>query len=144
MSDKGGLVMVILFFVVLFSMQSKPVADPTQCDLPRPSSTLIDDVASMQKHFGNVNEKVENPPVPSPSDKPRPKPEIIIFTSASCPPCERWKRCEAPRFEQAGWKVAYCTDHNYLRTPTFLITCDGVSKEHVGFITLEQVAEVLK
>ena len=146
MSDeKGGSAMFILVLLVcgiLWSNQPRPKVDVT----PSPNG-LIEQVASVEdtlNHSPGVGEIVDDhKPVPSPSDKPS-KPEIIIFTSKSCPPCERWKKCEAPKFEANGWKVAYCEEHSYGLTPTFLITKDGRTVEKVGFFTFEQLQEVLK
>jgi len=145
MSDeKGGSAMFILLLLVcgvLWSNQPKPKAELT----PSPDG-LIEQVASVESslnHFVDTNKMDDPKPVPSPSDKPS-KPEIIIFTSKSCPPCERWKKCEAPKFEANGWKVAYCEEHSYGLTPTFLITKDGRTVEKVGFFTFEQLQEVLK
>ena len=122
-------------------------------DFTQPVDGLIEQVASVEhslSHSVDVNKMVEHIPDvakmvdPSPSDKPKAKPEIIIFTSSSCPPCEKWKRCEAPKFEANGWKVAYCEDHPYPRTPTFLITENGRTVEKVGYFTFEDLREVLK
>ena len=146
--DNGGTLVFILLLLVCVSLwvnqPTLPSVDPT----PSPNG-LIDEVAVIKDslttdHSVDASEMVDEPkPVPSPSDKPS-KPEIIIFTSKSCPPCERWKRCEAPKFEANGWKVAYCEEHTYGLTPTFLITKDGRTVERVGFFTFEQLQEVLK
>ena len=150
-------ILIVLVCGILWSNQpSTPKADFTQ-----PVDGLIDEVASVREfrtllpgkmglilntaedslgHSVDANKMVD----PSPSDKPKQKPEIIIFTSSSCPPCERWKRCEAPKFESNGWKVAYCEDHPYPRTPTFLLTENGRTVEKVGYFTFEDLREVLK
>lgn len=144
--DNGGALVFILLLLVCASLWVNQPALPSVESTPSPNG-LIDEVASVEhtmNHSHDVGEMADEPkPVPSPSDKPS-KPEIIIFTSKSCPPCERWKRCEAPKFEANGWKVAYCEEHTYGLTPTFLITKDGRTIEKVGFFTFEQLQEVLK
>lgn len=144
--DNGGALVFILLLLVCASLWVNQPALPGVESTPSPNG-LIDEVASVGdtlNHIPDVGEMVDEPkPAPSPSDKPS-KPEIIIFTSKSCPPCERWKRCEAPKFESNGWKVAYCEEHTYGLTPTFLITKDGRTVERVGFFTFEQLQEVLK
>ena len=144
--DKGGSLVFILLLLVCGSLWFNQPSVP-EPDFTQPVDGLIEQVASVEdslQHIPDVGEMVDEPkPAPSPSDKPS-NPEIIIFTSKSCPPCERWKRCEAPKFEANGWKVAYCEDHTYGLTPTFLITKDGRTIERVGYFTFEQLQEVLK
>lgn len=144
--DKGGSLVFILLLLVCGSLWVNQPALPSVESTPSPNG-LINEVASVEhtlNHIPDVGEMIDEPkPVPSPSDKPS-KPEIIIFTSASCPPCERWKKCEAPKFEANGWNVAYCEDHSYGLTPTFLITKDGRTIEKVGFFKFEDLQEVLK
>lgn len=147
MSDeKGGSIVFVLLLLVCGALWMNQPSTPKP-DFTQPVDGLIEQVASVEdslQHIPDVGEMIDDPkPAPSPSDKPS-KPEIIIFTSKSCPPCERWKRCEAPKFEANGWKVAYCEDHTYGLTPTFLITKDGLTIEKVGFFTFEQLQEVLK
>jgi hypothetical protein len=139
--EKGGSVVVFLVALICVAFWNNQPTQPKVEPSPMPSD-LIEQVASMN-HFPDVTKIDEPKPVPSPSDKPS-KPEIIIFTSASCPPCERWKKCEASKFEANGWKVAYCEQHEYPRTPTFLLTKDGKTVERVGYFTFEQLAEVWK
>ena len=154
MSDeKGGSIVFILIVLVCGLLWTNQPSTP-KADFTQPVDGLIEQVASIEdslSHSVDANKMVDNhiPDVakmvdPSPSDKPKAKPEIIIFTSSSCPPCERWKRCEAPKFEANGWKVAYCEDHPYPRTPTFLITENGRTIEKVGYFTFEDLREVLK
>ncbi len=143
--DKGGSLVFILLLLVCGALWMNQPSTPKP-DFTQPVDGLIEQVASVEdslNHSADVSKMDEPKPVPSPSDKPS-KPEIIIFTSKSCPPCERWKRCEAPKFEANGWKVAYCEEHNYGLTPTFLITKDGRTIERVGYFTFEQLQEVLK
>lgn len=157
MSDeKGGSAMFILLVAVcaiLWSNQPRPKAELT----PSPDG-LIEQVAGvegflnhsvdankMDNHSPGVGKMDDPKPAPSPSDKPT-KPEIIIFTSPSCPPCEQWKRCEMQKFLDSGWKVVIvdAKDHSYPRTPTFLLTKDGKTVEKVGYFTFEQLNEVWK
>lgn len=72
------------------------------------------------------------------------KKEIVIFTRSNCPPCDRWKRIEQPKFERAGWTVAYCEQHNYGLTPTFLIDANGKQTEHRGYLAFDKINEVVK
>jgi hypothetical protein len=155
MSDeKGGSIVFILIVLVCGLLWTNQPSTP-KADFTQPVDGLIEQVATvkdflttehsvgankMADHISDVTKMVD----PSPSDKPKAKPEIIIFTSAGCPPCEKWKRCEAPKFESNGWKVAYCEDHPYPRTPTFLITENGRTIEKVGYFTFEELREVLK
>ena len=146
--DKGGSIVFILLLLVCGAVWMNQPSTPKP-DFTQPVDGLIEQVASVEdslNHIPYVSEMADEPkPVPSPSDKPS-KPEIIIFTSKSCPPCERWKRCEMQKFLDADWKVVIVDekDHSYPRTPTFLITKDGRDFERVGFFTFEQLQEVLK
>ena len=72
------------------------------------------------------------------------KKEIVIFTWSNCPPCDKWKKIEQPKFERAGWRVAYCEQHNYGLTPTFLIDANGKQTEHRGYLTFDKINEVVK
>ena len=157
--EKGGSIVFILIVLVCGLLWTNQPSTPKP-DFTQPVEGLIDEVASVREfrtllpgktglilspveaanHIPDVGEMDD----PSPSDKPKPNPEIIIFTSASCPPCEKWKRCEAPKFEANGWKVAYCEDHPYPRTPTFLLTENGRTVEKGGYFTFEDLQEVLK
>ena len=142
--EKGGSIVFILIVLVCGILWSNQPSTP-KADFTQPVDGLIGQVAVVKDslttdHSVDANKMVD----PSPSDKPKTKPEIIIFTSSSCPPCERWKRCEAPKFEANGWKVAYCEDHPYPRTPTFLITENGRTVEKVGYLTFDDLREVLK
>ena len=155
MSDeKGGSIVFILIVLVCGILWSNQPSTP-KADFTQPVDGLIEQVAVIKdslttEHSVNANKMATHIPDvakmvdPSPSDKPKAKPEIIIFTSSSCPPCEKWKRCEAPKFESNGWKVAYCEDHPYPRTPTFLLTENGRTVEKVGYFTFEDLREVLK
>ena len=72
------------------------------------------------------------------------KKEIVIFTRANCPPCDKWKRVEQPKFERDGWKVAYCSDHNFAITPHFLIEENGKKYENKGYLSFDKIDEVVK
>jgi hypothetical protein len=147
----GGSSMWIIFIsmcVVLFSVQrSKEVEQMSFQDpwIEANDAALIDYVASVKQTFAPVVDDPKPVPIPSPSDKPAAK-EIIIYMGLNCPPCDRWKRCEMSRFQEAGWKVAICdpSQHDYSRTPTFSITLDGKTVQKTGYISLEEVAEVVK
>ena len=116
---------------------------------PIPVDGLIEQVASVKDslavepdHTPDAGQMVD--PQPSPSDKPKAKREIIIFTRPNCPPCDQWKRCEQARFEADGWVVAYCTEHNFSLTPTFVIERNGRSTEHRGYLPFAKIDEVAK
>jgi hypothetical protein len=36
-----------------------------------------------------------------------PKPTVTMCTRPNCPPCEKWKAQEAPKWEAQGWTVQY-------------------------------------
>ena len=128
--------MVLLFFALLFWSQTPPVSDPTQCDIAPTSSELISEVEAVQEHFADDT--------PSPSDKPKAsKREVIMFSRSNCPPCERWWRCERQRFEDAGYTVAICYDHDFAITPRFGVTDGTKSADIVGYMTLERLAAEL-
>jgi hypothetical protein len=136
MSKQGGLIMVLIFFAILFSMQSPPIADPTQCDIAPTSSELISQVEAVQEHI--------NDDTPSPSDKPKAiKREVVMFSRSNCPPCDKWWRCERQRFEDAGYTVAICYDHDFAITPRFGVTDGTKSADIVGYMTLERLATEL-
>ena len=83
-------------------------------------------------HIGDATKKVEA------------KKEIVIFTRSNCPPCDRWKKIEQPKFERAGWTVAYCDQHSYGLTPTFIIETGGKQVEHRGYLSFDKIDEVVK
>jgi hypothetical protein len=145
---KLGMSFLVVFCLFWWAFQEKP--EPTQCDLPD-SSALIEEVATVKESFAvqpnhivDANKKVD--PMPSPSDKPheKTKREILIFVSANCPPCDRWKRCEMNRFLDAGWAVGIVEVHSYGLTPTFEIESDGKKATIKGYTTLEQAAEAVR
>jgi protein-disulfide isomerase len=149
MSEKGGPVIMVVLLCVLFWLCSEPAKDPTQCDL-LDSAPLIEQVATVKEsftvqpnHIVDANKKAD--PMPSPSDKhEKTKREILIFVSANCPPCEKWKRCEMQRFMDAGWSVGIVEVHSYGLTPTFEIESGDKKATIKGYTTLEQAAEALR
>ena len=96
-----------------------------------------------ENHIADANKKVD--PMPSPSDKhEKIKREILIFVSANCPPCEKWKRCEMTRFLDAGWAVGIVEVHSYGLTPTFEIESGDKKVTLKGYTTLEQAGEAVR
>jgi hypothetical protein len=138
MSKQGGLIMVLIFFALLFSIQSPPVADPTQCDIAPTSSELISQVEAVQEHIADDT--------PSPSDKPNAvKREIVIFSADWCEPCKQWKRCEQSKFADAGYTFAYGNPTDVKRLPHFIVTDGDKSVEISGYMTLDRLnAELAK
>jgi len=124
-------------FTWLFGVD-KVQPDKTQCHIPTDSAELLAQVASV-----DLEDTQEMPIVPSPSDKPA-KPEILIFVSKTCPPCEKWKRCEMQRFLDAGWSVGIIEVHRYPITPRYEINANGKQVDHVGYLTFEQAKELAK
>lgn len=82
--------------------------------------------------------------IPDAGKKVEAKKEIVIFTQANCPPCDRWKRIEQPKFERAGWTVAYCDRHDFALTPHFLIEANGRKYENKGYLPFDKIDEVVK
>ena len=140
---------MVFLLLGLFLFCSEPAKDPTQCDL-MDSTPLIEEVATVKEsftvqpdHVADANKKVD--PQPSPSDKhEKIKREILIFVSANCPPCEKWKRCEMTRFLDAGWAVGIVEVHSYGITPTFEIDSGEKKATRTGYTTLEQAAEAVR
>ena len=128
-------------FLAWFFSSSKPdpvSIEPTdglveQVEVVKDSLTT-EPIENLEKfdHIGGATKKVED------------KKEIVIFTRANCPPCDKWKKIEQPKFERAGWKVAYCSDHSYGLTPTFIIESKGKQVEHRGYLAFDKIDEVLK
>jgi hypothetical protein len=101
------------------------------------------DFVIMPNHIADANKMVE--PQPSPSDKhEKTKREILVFVSANCPPCDKWKRCEMQRFMDAGWSVGIVEVHSYGLTPTFEIESGDKKATIKGYATLEQAAEAVR
>jgi protein-disulfide isomerase len=114
------------------------------------TAPLIEEVATVKEsfavqpnHIADASKKVD--PMPSPSVKhEKTKREILIFVSANCPPCEKWKRCEMQRFMDAGWAVGIVEVHSYGLTPTFEIESGEKKATIKGYTTLEQAAEAMR
>jgi hypothetical protein len=150
MTGKGGPVIMVALLFGLFWLCSEPAKEPTQCDL-LDSKPLIEEVATVKEsftvqpdHIPHATKMVD--PQPSPSDKPheKTKREVLIFVSANCPPCEKWKRCEMQRFMDAGWSVGIVDQHSYGLTPTFELKSGDKKATLTGYTTLEQAAEALR
>ena len=150
--------MVALLFG-LFWLCSEPSKGPTQCDLldskplietMREASKTLEssdhhetDFVIMPDHTVDADKMVD--PQPSPSDKhEKTKREILVFVSANCPPCEKWKRCEMQRFMDAGWAVGIVEVHSYGLTPTFEIESGDKKATIKGYTTLEQASEAVR
>jgi hypothetical protein len=144
MSKQGGLIMVLLFFALLFWAQSPPTSDPTQCDIAPASSELISELDAIQDHFRDAANMID--PTPSPSDKPKAiKREVVIFSQDWCEPCQRWKRCEQAKFEQAGYTFAYGNPDDVKTWPHFIVTDGDKTVEISGYMTLDRLnAELAK
>lgn len=153
MTEKGSPILLILVLGLLYwASIPSVVPDPTQCDL-MDSKPLIEQVATVKESFTVENEPTVKQsstvqpvdPQPSPSDKhEKTKREILVFVSANCPPCEKWKRCEMQRFMDAGWSVGIVEVHSYGLTPTFEIESGDKKATIKGYTTLEQAAEALR
>lgn len=155
--NKGAAILIACIFLAWFFSSAPKQPEPI------PTDGLIEAVASVKElmspnHISDDGKKVElsgnsgklnsseSPnSSPSPSDRhEKAKREIVIFTRPNCPPCDRWKRCEQAKFEAEGWTVAYCDDHNYPLTPTFLIDAANKQTEHRGYLPFEKLKEVFK
>jgi hypothetical protein len=150
MTEKGSPILLILALGLLYWASIPSVSDPTQCDL-LDTAPLIEELATVKESFTvqpdhtvDVNKMVD--PQPSPSDKPheKTKREVLIFVSANCPPCEKWKRCEMQRFLDAGWSVGIVEVHSYGITPTFEIESGEKKATIKGYTTLEQAGEAVR
>ena len=132
---------MVALLLGLFWFCSEPAKDPTQCDL-LDSTPLIEELAQVEF----IAPLKEPDPMPSPSDKPheKTKREILVFVSANCPPCEKWKRCEMQRFMDAGWSVGIVDQHLYGLTPTFEIESGDKKVTRTGYTTLEQAGEAVR
>lgn len=147
MSEKGGPVIMVLGLFALLWLFAEA---PTKVE-PIPVDGLVEVVASVKDSLTvqpidpTLDAGREVDPQPSPSDKhEKAKREIIIFTRPNCPPCDQWKRCEQAKFEADGWVVAYCSEHNFSLTPTFVIERNGRSTEHRGYLPFAKIDEVAK
>ena len=145
MSEKGGpVIMVLGLLSLLWLFAGAPAkVDPIPVDglieVTQRASETLEIQYDRETDFAMID------PQPSPSDKhEKARREIIIFTQPNCPPCDQWKRCEQPKFEADGWVVAYCTEHNFTLTPTFIIERDGRTAEHRGYLPFAKIDEVTK
>jgi hypothetical protein len=142
MSKHGGLIMVLLFFALLFWVQSPPVVDPTQCDIAPTSSELISQLEQAAKTL--IEPEVAVDPTPSPSDKPKAiKREIVIFSADWCEPCQRWKRCEQSKFADAGYTFAYGNPDDVKTWPYFIVINGDKTVEISGYMTLDRLRSEL-
>jgi len=142
MSKQGGLIMVLLFFALLFWAQTPPASDPTQCDIAPTSNELISQLEQATKTL--IEPEVAADPTPSPSDKPKAvKREVIIFSQDWCEPCQRWKRCEQSKFDQAGYTFAYGNPDDVKTWPYFIVIDGDKTVEISGYMTLERLAAEL-
>lgn len=134
------MILACLFLAWLF-LPTKP--DPVST---LPTDGLVEQVATVKESL--TVQPVENleefDHVPDAGKKVEAKKEIVIFTRSNCPPCDMWKQIEQPKFERAGWTVAYCEKHSYGLTPTFLIDANGKQVEHRGYLTFDKIDEVVK
>lgn len=129
-------------FLAWLNLFTKP--EPVQL---QPMERLVEQVQSVEdsfvaNHIADAGKKVDHSV--DATKKVEPKKEIVIFTRANCPPCDRWKQIEQPKFERAGWTVAYCSDHNFAITPHFLIEENGKKYENKGYLPFDKIDEVLK
>lgn len=98
---------------------------------------------SLTTEHGHETDFMTIDPQPSPSDK-KPRKLIILFSVDGCIECDKWKRCEQPKFEAAGWTVGKSDQPLKGPWPHFLIETDGKTKEKRGYFSYEQLGEVLK
>ena len=141
MTEKGSPILLAIVLGLLYWASIPAAPDPTQCDL-LDSTPLIEELAKVEL----VAPPKEPGPMPSPSDKPheKTKREILVFVSANCPPCEKWKRCEMQRFMDAGWSVGIVDQHSYGITPTFELESENKKVTRTGYTTLEQASEAVR
>jgi hypothetical protein len=141
-NGEKGMFAVIGLCLFSWFFGSSPKPDPTQCDIP--SSDLAGQVATVRNPLTVQPAPIEDPkPIPSPSDKPL-KLEVLVFVSKNCPPCEKWKRCEMPKFLDAGWQVGIVEDHPFPITPRFEVSRGSERKDHVGYLSFEQAKGLVK
>lgn len=123
--------------VVKDSLTTEPISDEV-----KETAVRISEMRAKLDHIPDAGKKVDHSV--DATKKVEPKKEIVIFTRANCPPCDRWKQIEQPKFERAGWKVAYCSDHNFALTPHFLIEENGKKYENKGYLPFDKIDEVTK
>lgn len=141
MKERTPIMILGCLFLAWLFLPTKP--EPV---LIQPTDGLVEQVASV-KHSLTV-QPIENldefDHSVDATKKVEAKKEIVIFTRSNCPPCDRWKKIEQPKFERAGWTVAYCEQHSYGLTPTFLIDSNGKQVEHRGYLAFDKIDEVVK
>jgi hypothetical protein len=145
MNEKGSPILLILALGLLYWASIPAVPDPTQCDL-MDTEPLIEELTNVEFIAFPKEPDPMPSPQPSRSDKPheKTKREVLIFVSANCPPCEKWKRCEMNRFMDAGWAVGIVEVHSYGLTPTFEIESGEKKATIKGYTTLEQASEAVR
>lgn len=139
MKERIPIILGSLFLAGLFSNTTEPVSI-------QPTDGLVGQVAVVKDSL--TVEPIENlegfDHIADATKKVEAKKEIVIFTRANCPPCDRWKRIEQPKFERDGWTVAYCDRHDFAITPHFLIEENGKKYENKGYLPFDKIGEVLK
>jgi len=141
MKERIPMILGCLFLAWLF-LPAKP--EPVHL---QPMERLVEQVQSVEEsfttdHIADAGKKVDHPGDATKMVKA--KKEIVIFTRSNCPPCDRWKRIEQPKFERAGWTVAYCDRHDFAITPHFLIEANGKAYENKGYLSFDKIDEVVK
>ena len=138
------MVLGLLTLLWLFA-EAPPKIDPIPVDGLIEAVATVKDSLTVQPIDPTLDAGQKIDPQPRPSDKhEKARREIIIFTRPNCPPCDQWKRCEQAKFEADGWVVAYCSEHNFSLTPTFVIERNGRSTEHRGYLPFEKIEQVTK
>ena len=134
MNDKQGAVLMAAVLFVLWLLFSPVKQDQVPM---QPTDGLIEQVEVASDSLNNVDQDT------APIEQPEKKPEILIFVSKTCPPCEKWKRVEMQKFIDAGWSVGIVEVHRFSITPTFEIT-GSETVTHQGYLTFEQAKGKLK
>ena len=141
MKERTPIMILACLFLAWLNLPTKP--EPVSI---QPTDGLVEQVAVVKNSL--TTEPIENldefDHSVDATKKVEAKKEIVIFTRSNCPPCDKWKRIEQPKFERAGWTVAYCEQHSYGLTPTFLIDANGKQTEHRGYLAFEKIDEVVK
>ncbi len=137
MKDNGVLPMVFgcIFLFWLFSSPVEKKSEPVQ-----PTDGLIEQIQSVSDSMEDSMSQEQEQEQPAIEER---KPEILIFVSKTCPPCEKWKRVEMQKFIDAGWSVGIVEVHRFTITPTFEIT-GSETVTHQGYLTFEQAKGKLK
>jgi hypothetical protein len=139
MKERIPMILGCLFLAWLFPNTTEPVST-------LPTDGLVEQVATVKDSL--QVQPIENlegfDQIGDATKKVEAKKEIVIFTRANCPPCDRWKQVEQPKFERAGWTVAYCDRHDFAITPHFLIEANGRKYENKGYLLFDKIDEVTK